>query len=154
MHKNYLRDIHISIISREYFFVALNFFDSLVCAHSKHDLLLIRLVSNARKIHIFEFEFKYWVACHLVFTGIRIRIEFPHKDTAIPTARDETWVIIEPLDASDFSNMSFVIEFWRALCCVEFVNTNVVLISTSKKMTSIWKSDLSATFDRNFLESL
>jgi hypothetical protein len=63
-------------------------------------------------------------------------------------------VIIKPLDASNLSYVSFVVELWWAFSCVKLVNADIVLISACEQMTSIRKSNLSAALDWDFLEGL
>jgi hypothetical protein len=61
-------------------------------------------------------------------------------------------VIIKPLDASNLSYVSFVVELWWAFSGIELVNADIVLIRACEQMTSIRKSNLSAALDWDFLE--
>lgn len=49
--------------------------------------------------------------------------------------------------------MSFVIEFRRAFSSIELINTDIMLVSASKQVTSVRESDFSATFYWDFFES-
>lgn len=155
MHDHYLWEVDISLIFRVHFHVSIDFFDCLLSTNSENPCFGVRFASNAREIHILEFKFRNWVGYFLsIFTLILIYIEFPHENTAIPATRNKSRVIIQPLDTSDFTYMSFVVELRRTFSSVKLVHTDVVLISASKQMASIWESYFSATFDRDFFKSL
>ena len=108
-------------------------------------------VSNWGELEVFEAEWILWV---LIFWIILIQKEFPGVYITIPTSRNESPVIIEPLDASNRSMMCLVYHFLSVLTGVELVDIDVILGCASKQVTSIWESNLSATFNSNCLKWL
>ena len=160
MHLNYLRNVNSSIIAREYLlervFHSDNFLDGLVCSDSKDNILCVLFTRYTWKVNVFKFEFVNWIAILLLSLSwlILVCVESPHEDAAIPTSWYEVGVIIKPLDASNLSYVSFVVELWWAFSGVELVNTDIVLVRACEQMTSIRKSNLSAALDWDFLECL
>jgi len=68
-------------------------------------------------------------------------MKFPHTYCAIPTSRNETRVVIKPLNAADFTRMFLKSILWRTLGSIELVNCDSMLIGAGKQMTSIGESD-------------
>ena len=58
------------------------------------------------------------------------------------------------MDATNRSMMSFVDHVLGVLSSVEFVHIDLLLVGTSKKMTAVGESNLSAAFDSNCLKRL
>lgn len=158
MHLYYLRNVNASIIAREYLlelvFLTNYFLDCLIRSHCKDSILSVLLTWYTWKVNVFKFEFVNWIAILLLPLSrlVLISVEPPHEDAAVPTSWDKVGVIIKPLDASNLSNVSFVVELWRAFSCVELIDADIVLISACEQMASIWEPNLSTALDWDFLE--
>ena len=126
--------------------------DRLINTSSVNDALWVWLIinlwmiSNTWKLEILDGETESWVH---VLGVIFISIKIPSEDVTIPTTWNETRVIIEPLEASDWTKMCFVDHILSVLTCVEFVHINVTLRCASEQVTTVRESDFSASLDWN-----
>lgn len=138
MHLNDLRNVNASIIAREFLlelvFDTFQFLYSLVSAYCEDWILSVLFACNTWEVNVFKFEFVDWVSILLLALSSRILlgIEPPHEYTSIPTSWDEVRIIVKPLNASDLSNVSFIVELSWAFCSIELVDADVVLVGTSK----------------------
>jgi hypothetical protein len=76
----------------------------------------------------------------------------PEVGVTTHTGRDETHVVLPPVNGSNFLSMALILVVWWALSSVEVINMNsIAKIGSSKQMSSITELNFSATFDLNVL---
>jgi len=155
MHQHHLADIDPSLVSWYFLDSLLYFFDGLVCAHCEDCGLGVRFVGYAGEVYVFltlnsntGFPSFYAPSLPAFWSICSFHIKPIH-----PIPRNETWVIIQPLYASDFTDVGFEV-YSGAIGRVEFVDTDVVLVCTGEEMTSIERKRISLHPWWEFLESL
>ena len=69
--------------------------------------------------------------------------------------RDKAHIIIEPVDGSHLLDVSFALEVWRVLVCVEIEDvSSIASVRCGKEMSSVTELDLCASFDLNVFKWL
>jgi hypothetical protein len=71
-------------------------------------------------------------------------VKIPLAYSTIPASRNETGIIIQPLDASNLTRVVLKSIFWWALSSIEFVHRDGMLIGACEQMSTIGEPDLTA----------
>jgi len=107
------------------------------------------VVSNTSKLKVFKRVDHVWSINFLVFRFVWEKV--PAEHITVPSARDETRVVVKPVKASYWTSMELV-DHVSILTSVELVDVDVTLRSTGKEMTSIGESNLSASLNSYVME--
>ena len=123
VHSHKLRNVN-TCLKSELFFAIFNLFDRFICAHSIESGLNIGLICHTREIDILKREFVLRISFFLlsILRVTLLGMKVPLANSAVPTARNETRIIIKPLDASDLTRVILKGIFWRAFCGIELMN--------------------------------
>jgi hypothetical protein len=81
--------------------------------------------------------------------------KLPEENITSVTSGYETHIVIEPINSSDFLNMTFALEIRRVFIRikVEYISA-ISSVSSSEKMTTITESDFRASLNLDILEEM
>jgi hypothetical protein len=114
-----------------------------VTSNNKSIILLPRYVAQSSKGNIFYSEILICITVLLFF----LKSEIVEKSISILTTTCKTHIVIEPVNASYFTTVSFTLHILGTFLSVKIININLSRSKSSRKhVTPITESDLSTSF--------